>query len=123
MARNKTRSHSVPSNFRPCREVKIVKAAPLPSNTEENAGDQLGQLPGFPPLDDAFEPFLTPEMVATERAWRREVIGLLALRNVPARPHSCRNSCPACCQLYNNTWRLQLAIQYGFQGTLIPAKL
>ncbi|CAE7677533.1 lig [Symbiodinium sp. CCMP2456] len=121
VARSQKRSHSMPRDFRPCRGVKTVKAAPLPSNTEENAVDK-GQTAGFSPMDDAFEPFLTPEMVATDRIWRREVIGRLAWRKVPVRPHSCRNSCPACCQLNNNNWRLAACDPVRIPGHSNPCK-
>ena len=102
VARIKKRSHSMPKCMRPCRVETVIPAAA--GNME--AHDKVSRVPEMPPLDDRFEPFLTPEMVSAERRWKREVLGRLAWRNVPARPHSCAYTCTQCCQLSNDSWRL-----------------
>ncbi|OLQ07300.1 hypothetical protein AK812_SmicGene9307 [Symbiodinium microadriaticum] len=81
VARIKKRSHSMPKCMRPCRVETVIPAAA--GNME--AHDKVSRVPEMPPLDDRFEPFLTPEMVSAERRWKREVLGRLAWRNVPAR--------------------------------------
>ena len=76
--------------MRPCKKTERVNGM-AHGNMGENAGDQLNHLADYPPIDDAYEPFLAPEMIAAERLWRREVIGLMAWRQVPAKPRYCRN--------------------------------
>ena len=113
------RSRSVPRNFRPCRQR--VEAAET-GNVEAKVEDQLRQLSGLPPLDSPFEPFLTPEMVASDRVWRREVLGRLAWRKVPARPHCCANTCQECCQLWNESWRLAACAAARIPGQADPCR-
>ena len=134
-ARSK-RSRSVPRNFRPCRqrveaaetgkgEAKVedllVEVAET-GNVDAKVQDQLRQLAGLPPLDSPFEPFLTREMVASDRVWRREVLGRLAWRKVPARPHCCANTCQECCQLWNESWRLAACAAARIPGQADPCR-
>ena len=113
------RSRSVPRNFRPCRQR--VEAAET-GNIEANVGDELRQLPTLPPMDSPFEPFLTHAMVATDRLWRREVLGRMAWRKVPARPHCCANTCQECCQLWNESWRLAACAAARIPGQADPCR-
>ncbi|CAE7205259.1 lig [Symbiodinium necroappetens] len=113
------RSRSVPRNFRPCRQR--VEAAET-GNIEANVGDELRQLPTLPPMDSPFEPFLTHAMVATDRVWRREVLGRMAWRKVPARPHCCANTCQECCQLWNESWRLAACAAARIPGQADPCR-
>ena len=135
-ARRSKRSRSVPRNFRPCRqrveaaETGIVEAkvedllveVAETGNVDAKVQDQLRQLAGLPPLDSPFEPFLTPEMVASDRVWRREVLGRLAWRKVPARPHCCANICQECCQLWNESWRLAACAAARIPGQADPCR-
>ena len=118
-SRSRRRSRSVPRNFRPCRQR--VEAAET-GNVEANVSDQLRQPPTLPPMDSPFEPFLTPEMVSAERRWKREVLGRLAWRNVPPRPHSCANTCTQCCQLFNESWRLAACAAARIPGQADPCR-
>ena len=120
VARIKKRSHSVPKSMRPCRHESVSLAAA--GNMDETAGDKVSRVPELPPLDHPFEPFLTPEMVSAERRWKREVLGRLAWRNVPARPHSCANTCTPCCQLFNDSWRLAACAAARIPGQADPCR-
>lgn len=122
VARCKIRSRSVPKSMRPCKNPERVNAVTA-GNMGENVGVQLNHVPDeFPPIDDAFEPFLTREMVAADRVWRREVLGLMAWRNVPARPHCCGNTCTECCQLDNDSWRLSAIDHVRIPGHADPCR-
>ena len=118
-SRSRRRSRSVPRNFRPCRQR--VEAAET-GKVEPNVSDELRQLPTLPPMDSPFEPFLTPEMVASDRVWRRKVLGRLAWRKVPARPHCCANTCQECCQLWNESWRLAACAAARIPGQADPCR-
>ncbi|CAE7542254.1 lig [Symbiodinium sp. CCMP2456] len=140
VSRNKKRSHSMPRSMRPCRDQKVSLVAA--GNMEETAGKserlttptlpptatppaaacKVGPVPDRPPIDDRFEPFLTPEMVSAERRWKRDVLGRLAWHRVPARPHSCAHTCPECCQLWNNSWRLAAADPVRVPGHADPCR-
>ena len=120
VSQRKQRSRSMPKSMRPCRDETVIPAAA--GNMEETSGDKVSRVQELPPLDDRFEPFLTPEMVSAERRWKREVIGLLAWRKVPARPHSCANTCPECCQLWSNSWRLALSDPVRVPGHADPCR-
>ena len=120
VARVKKRSRSVPKSMRPCRVETVIPAAA--GNMEETAHDKVSRVAELPPLDDRFEPFLTPEMVSAERRWKREVLGRLAWRNVPARPHSCANTCTQCCQLFNDSWRLAACAAARIPGQADPCR-
>ncbi|OLP83677.1 DNA ligase [Symbiodinium microadriaticum] len=78
VSQRKQRSRSMPKSMRPCRDETVIPAAA--GNMEETSSDKVSRVQELPPLDDRFEPFLTPEMVSAERRWKREVIGLLAWR-------------------------------------------
>ena len=115
VARTEKRSHSLPRSMRPCRDE--VRETVIPA-----AAGVSPAVPQLPPLDHPFEPFLTPEMVSAERRWKREVLGRLAWRNVPARPHSCANTCTQCCKLLNDSWRLAACDPVRVPGQADPCR-
>ena len=146
-ARNANRSRSVPKSMRPCRDMypgkvacfwarygfcwryglfKRVNLAAAPVDVEENEGDQLRQLSALPPLDSAFEPLLTLEMVATERIWRRWAIGALACAKVQVVPEvdrCCADfSCRKCCRLDNHNWWLASLNHLRIPGQADPCR-
>ena len=112
----KKRSHSLPRSMRPCRDEVCETVIPAAAGVSP-------AVPERPPLDHPFEPFLTPEMVSAERHWKREVLGRLAWRNVPARPpHSCANTCTQCCQWSNDSWRLAASDPVRVPGHADPCR-
>ena len=125
-ARNGKRSRSMPRSMRPCRDATRVNLAAAPVDVEENQGDQLRQLSALPPLDSAFEPLLTLEMVATERIWRRWVIGELACAKVQVVPEvdrCCADfSCRKCCRLDNYNWWLASLNHLRIPGQADPCR-